>query len=204
MKYSLEYCSLHYLDMWLKHDRHYHESINNGTRQEKLAAIKKATTYYKVARNLPKKYDEDMDYERFEPIIKILDKVITSDFTNNTERSIIRVQDKISKAYGDRSVLSITTKLLWLKIRNPIIVYDSQARTALNTPDGDLLLFYKAWRAKYNMHSKAIATVCAKLSNVAEYSYDQTIATPSYVKDISAQPWFQERVFDMYLWHEGQ
>ena len=189
--------------MWLKHDRPYHDSLNNGTREEKLNSIKKAVTYYKVARNLPKEYDVDIRCDRYEPILKIIDKVVATDFSTDTLKSISKVEREISRAYGDRSVLSVTTKLLWLKMRDPIIIYDSQARVALKTPDGDLPGFYAAWRTKFNTHSKAIATVCAKLSKVAEYSYDQTIATPTYVKDISAQAWFQERVFDMYLWHEG-
>lgn len=204
MRHSWEYFSLHYLDMWLRHDRLYHESLNNGTRDEKLISIKKAATYYKVARNLPKAYDEDIARARYEPILRIIDKISASDFAGNTAKSIGKVQQKISKAYGNRGVLSITTKLLWLKIRNPIIIYDSQARKALNTEDGDLSGFYEAWRTEYSAHSKNIATVCTKLSSVSKYSCDQTIATPAYVQAISAQPWFQERVFDVYLWHEGQ
>ena len=74
MKHSWEYFSLHYLDMWLRHDRLYHESLNNGTRDEKLISIKKAATYYKVARNLPKAYDEDIGRARYEPILRIIDK----------------------------------------------------------------------------------------------------------------------------------
>jgi hypothetical protein len=204
MKHSLEYYSLHYLDMWLKYDRLYHEALNNGTCDEKLSSIKMATTYYKVARNLPKECDEGNGRKRYEPILDIIDKVVVSDFSDNTLKSISKIQSKISKAYGGKGVLSVTTKLLWLKIRSPIIIYDSQARIALNTPDGDLPSFYSAWRAKYDTHRKDIVTVCAKLSKVAEYAYDQTTATPSYVQKISVQPWLQERVFDMYLWHQGQ
>ncbi len=190
--------------MWLRHDRFYHESLNHGTCEERLLSIKKAATYYKVARNLRKEHDEDIGHARYEPILKIIDKVSASDFSGDTVKSISKVQKNISKAYGDRGVLSITTKLLWLKIRDPIIIYDSQARKALNTKDGDLSGFYEAWRTEYSAHSNAIATVCAKLSSVSKYSCDQTIATPAYVKAISTQPWFQERVFDVYLWHKGQ
>ena len=189
--------------MWLQHDRPYHESINNGNCKNKLTGIKKAATYYKVARNLPKEFDEDIGYYRYEPILKILDKVNSADFYGNTVESIKKVHNRISQEYGNRSVLSFTTKLLWLKIRNPIIIYDSQARIALDTPDSDLLAFYEAWREGFNTQREAIAEVCDELDKVAEYAYDQTIATPSYVKDISAQIWFQERVFDVYLWHKG-
>ena len=132
MKHSWEYLSLHYLDMWLRFDRLYHDSLNNGTREEKLISIKNAATYYKVARNLPKEYDEDVGCARYEPLLKVIDKVSTSDFSADTVKSISKVQKMISKVYGNRSVLSITTKFLWLKIRDPIIIYDSQAR--MNRP----------------------------------------------------------------------
>jgi len=204
LKHSLEYYSLHYLDMWLKHDRIYHDALNNGTRAEKLAALKKAAYYYKIARNLPTECDEGRGLERYEPVLKIIDKVVNSDLTENTVKSIEKIQVKISKAYDDRNALSFTTKILWLKMRDPIIIYDSQARIALDIPGGDLSEFYKAWRAEYKIPAKSIASVCAELSGVAKYSYDQTVATTSYVKDISAKMWFQERVFDMYLWHKGQ
>ena len=204
MKHSLEYFSLHYLDMWLKHDRIYHESFNNGTLEEKLNSVKKAATYYKVARNLPKQHEEEIGCERYEPIVKILDKAESSDFSGDTLKSIGKVQAKISKAYGGRGVLSITTKLLWLKLRGPIIIYDSQARKALNTLDGDLPAFYKAWQAEYSAVKNDISKVCTALRSVAKYSCDQTIATPAYIQDISAQPWFHERVFDVFLWHKGQ
>ncbi|MCF7966901.1 MAG: hypothetical protein K9L79_15390 [Methylobacter tundripaludum] len=178
--------------------------MNKGTREEKLISIKKAATYYKVARNLPKEHEENIGCKRYEPIVKILDKTVASDFSGDPVKSINKVQAKISKSYGNRRVLSITTKLLWLKIHDPIIIYDSQARKALNTKKGDLSEFYEAWRAEYSAHSKAIATVCAKLNSVAKYSCDQTIATSAYVQGVSAQPWFQKRVFDVYLWHKGQ
>ena len=66
--------------MWLQHDRPYHEAINNGAREEKLSAIQQAVNYYKVARNLPKAYDEDIGCDRYGPILEIIDTVIASDF----------------------------------------------------------------------------------------------------------------------------
>ena len=204
MKHSWEYLSLHYLDMWLSNDRLYHDALNIGTREVKLMSIKNAATYYKVARNLPKEHDEDVGCVRYEPLLNVIDKVRTSDFSGDTVKSINKVQKMISKAYGNRGVLSITTKFLWLKIRDPIIIYDSQARKALDTEDGDLSAFYEAWRAEFDAHSNAIATACSTLSSFSKYSCDQTIATPAYVRDISAHRWFQERVFDVYFWHKGQ
>lgn len=202
-KYSLEYLSLHYLNLWLKHDKPYYEAITLGSQSEKLKAINKALAFYKVARNLPTKYDIEKNHERYEPILKIIDAVDSSDFSNDVVWSIEKVQKKISRAYGDRGVLSITTKLLWLKVRDPIIIYDSQARKALGTEDGNLSAFYNEWRNQYELHRKEILSACAKLSNVAKYSCDMKISTPKYIDEISSSNWFQERVFDVYLWHKG-
>lgn len=201
MKYSIEYCSLHYLNMWLKHDKKYHESINGVKREERLSAIDGAAKYYKVARNFPIKSENGR--VRYERILKIIDKVVASEFYGDTVSSVEKVESKIRGVYKGGSVLSATTKLLWLKIRNPIIIYDSQARKALNAKDGDFSDFYEKWHAAYEKDKEPIASACSKLSRISRYSCDQTIATKDYVKTISAQPWFQERVFDVYLWHKG-
>lgn len=202
MKYSLEYCSLYYLNMWLKHDRLYHEALNNGDHNGKLKAIKDVAAEYRIARNLPTKYEKNC--ARYAPILEIIDKVMPVDFEGDAEGAIEKVEGEISKVYGDRTALSATTKFLWFRVRNPIIIYDSQVRKALKTPAGNLRRFYEAWRVEYNNRSGAISNACANLSSVAGYSYDQTIATSSYVQGISAEPWFQERVLDVYLWHKGQ
>ncbi len=203
MKHSWEYLSLHYLDMWLGNDQFYHASLNSENCEEKLDCIKKALTHYKVARNLPRVYDAENGIQRYEPILNIIDEVSACSFADNTVESITNVKRRISEAYGNRGVLSITTKLLWLKIRTPIIMYDSRSCQALNTDARDFSGFYTAWKNEYEKHEKNIAKACTKLSRVSKYSCDQTIANPAYVKCISAKPWFQERVFDMYLWHKG-
>lgn len=204
MNPSFEYFSLRYLDMWLSHDRSCHESLQSGTRDEKLASLKDAAVHYKVARNLPKECDKDRGLSRYEPVLEVIDEVTASHFSEDTVRLINTIQKRISINYKNRSVLSLTTKFLWLKIRDPIIIYDSQARKALKTKNGDLLGFYDAWRKEYEVHSQTITTACTNLSRVSKYSCNQKIATVEYVKFISSQTWFQERVFDLYLWKLGQ
>jgi hypothetical protein len=201
---SLEYFSFHYLDMWLKHDKNCHEILNHGSPEQKLVAITKATKFYSVARTLPKDYDVDINKPRYEPILEIIDGINANDFVNNPLDAIKRVNGQISNAYGNNGVLSATTKLLWLKVRSPVIIYDAQVRRALNTEAGNFEAFYQAWQNDYENHREEIAAVCAQLSTVARYAYNQDIATEAYVREISAQPWFQERVFDVYLWDRGQ
>jgi hypothetical protein len=147
---------------------------------------------------------EHGDVARYRPVLKIIDKVKLADFSSDPVNVIEKIEGQISKAYGGRRVLSATTKFLWFKVRSPIIIYDSQVRKALQTPDGDLQCFYDIWRDKYNYHNKAIAQACASLSKVSRYACDQTLATPPYVQSISAESWFRQRVFDVYLWHKGQ
>jgi len=211
MEQSLEYCSLHYLNMWLKHDRIYHDALNNHGKKEKLLAIKKAAQYYKVSRNLPKKHETG---ERLSPVLKAIDKLTSDDFEGNkTIKSIEKAKEKISIAYGGINALSFSTKILWVKIQDPIVIYDSKACAALDIKKGsrDLSSFYEKWHAAYERKADEIASACQKLSRVAPYSYyyshphpnDDFISTTSYIKEISESPWFQKRVFDMHLWHKA-
>ena len=205
MNQSIEYCSLHYLNMWLKHDRNYHATLKSKSKsdEEKLSSLKEAAHYYKVSRNLPKKHDEGKRLPRYEPVLEIINDLTKSDFSKNPTQSIKEIEGLISGKYRVKSALSFTTKMLWLKIQDPIIIYDSKVRIALNTPSGDLPSFHEAWQYEYDKKKEEIASACEKLSKLSKYSYDQTL-TPSDIYGISQNPWFQKRVFDMYLWHNGK
>ena len=96
--------------------------------------------------------------------------------------------------------MSLTTKFLWLKIKQPILIYDAQARIALETKDGDLAGYYKKWQEKFKIKQYEIEDVCSKLPNMYLYAHSKDDVTKQYIKRISSEPWFHERVFDIYLW----
>jgi len=201
MEQSLEYCSLHYLNMWLKYDRGYYIALKKGSDDEKLSSLKKATHYYKISRNLPSEFDEGKNFPRYKPVLNILESLTRADVIGRPLDPIIETENRISEVYGGRGTLSLTTKLLWLKMRDPIIIYDKEVRTALGTPDGDLPSYYEAWKQEYKNYEDQISSVCAKLSKISKYSYNNIPA--ERIEKLSSKRWFKKRVFDVYLWHKA-
>jgi len=200
---TFEYCSLQYLNQWLMYDRDYCETLSTGDIEDKLETLKSAGGFYGVARNLPRVFDEGKGYKRYEPVLEILDPVLKEQFKENPARKIKEIESKISAKYGKRSVLSLTTKFLWLKIKQPIVIYDSQARIALDIEKGDLDGFYIKWKEEFSNHKNQIAVACSRLPELHLYAIDQNIGTKEYISKISSKSWFHERVFDNYLWSKG-
>jgi hypothetical protein len=207
-KPSFKYYALHYLNLWISQDRAYCEALTGRDREGKLDAIARAAVSYKIARNLPRRYDEG---KRYQPVREVLDKLSPADFKGKKLLpSIQNVRNQISALYGRRDFLSLTTKFLWLKIKSPIIIYDSRARAALAIELGKKARNFEAydqycsaWREVYKKYAEDIGAACQNLEEVHEYVENPKGANRQYVARIARQKWFQERVFDIYLWHVG-
>ena len=204
---TFEYFSLYYLNQWLTYDRGYCQALSNGTKEEKLSTLKSTGGFYSVARNLPREYDEKEG--RYQPVLTILDSVSKELFPDNTESKekftqtvskILGIEQKISKKYGKRKVLSLTTKFLWLKIKEPIIIYDSQAENAVGSKKGNLADYYEKWTDGFKKHKKQIEKACSQLPKLHLYAVGHKRGT---IEEVSSKPWFQKRVYDVYLWGKG-
>lgn len=203
-KITFEYCAFQYLNIYFDNDKKCHEALVNSNKNDKLKALKKAGNFYSVARNLPREYDIDAGKERYEPVLEILD-LITKDQVARESPVIFvkKIQDQISEQYGKRGVLSLTTKFLWLKIKQPsILIYDSQVKEVLKTQNGDYETYYKKWKDEYKKHEDDIRQTCLKLYEQHLYLRNQYDGLKDEIKEISSEPWFHERVFDTYLWHQ--
>jgi hypothetical protein len=201
---TFEYCSLQYLNQWLTYDREFCDALSGLNREDKLAALKRAGGFYRVARNLPREFDEEKEIPRFSPILDIIDEVDPNQFQKNTVTGILEIGKKISEKYGEKKVLSLTTKFLWLKLQSPIIIYDSQARIALGTKDGNLIAYYEEWLKNFKKCEDQIKQACAKLSDLHLHTVNYEMEREEYIKSISSERWFHERVFDIYLWNKGK
>jgi hypothetical protein len=202
-KLTFKCCSLQYLNQWLTHDRIYCEVLAGDDEAEKLKALQKAAAFYRVSRNLHTEHDSKKGLPRYKPLLDVIDSQVPETFTTNLIEAIERTRDRISRQYGDRGVLSLTTKFLWLRVKTPIIIYDSRARAALGTTTTDLGSYYSIWRKQFDDHADDIDVACKSLEHVVEYSVDPQVATTNYVRELSRQQWFKERVFDNYLWNLG-
>jgi hypothetical protein len=203
-KAEFKYHALHYLNLWVSQDRTCCEALAGTDDSEKLRALAKAAAFYRIARNLRTRYDTGKRLPRYRPVLKIIDALNPADFRGeNLLPSIEKVRDKIKAQYGRRDVLSATTKFLWLKMKSPIIIYDSRARKALGAASGEIDEYYSRWREKFEGCEPQIRDACTSLQKVHEYTENPEIATPQYIAKTAAHPWFRERVFDVYLWSLG-
>lgn len=200
---NFEYCSLHYLNQWIVYDKKYCETLLNGSEDNKLRILQKAAGFYKVARNLhtTDAVKPNESYKRYQSVLDCIDSLKASDFSANPVAKVEEIERQISKQYGDRGVLSLTTKLLWLKVKEPIVIYDSQARKALGSKDGKYPEYYAAWKEEFKRYQTQIADVCAKLPELHLYAAHRTPKTD--IEAVVNQNWFHERVFDIYLWSKG-
>lgn len=201
---GFEYCSLHYFNQWVAHDKFYYDALSSTCRRDKLLAVQKAAAFYGIARNLRKSFDVEQGLSRCEPVLNVIDRLSLSDFEPNLVEKINKVENEISNLYGGNKVLSLTTKFLWLKLRSPIIIYDSRVRRALGAQDGDLGDYYLKWQRCFARYQSQIMTTCSKLPECHLYVFDQSIGTIAYLQEIAMQDWFHKRVLDVYLWHKGK
>jgi hypothetical protein len=180
----------------------YCQALANGDKSEKLTVLKNAGGFYRVARNLPSEYDEKKGLIRYGPVLDIIDPLKPIQFENNPIKEILEIEKRISEKYGNKSLLSLTTKFLWIKIKQPILIYNSQARIALGIENGALDAYYK-WREEFKANQIEIVEVCSKLPDMNKYAVNQEVGTKEYIREISEETWFHERVFDNYLWNKG-
>ena len=101
------------------------------------------------------------------------------------------------------SHLSLATKLLWLKYRDPFIIYDSVVRQHLGTPRGDYAAYLRAWDGCYAIHRGAILCACQMLAQQSLADLSASTHPQGAVQKILTEEWFRRRVLDLLIWHDG-
>ncbi|MWJ28570.1 hypothetical protein GPM19_10190 [Halomonas sp. ZH2S] len=198
---TFEFCTLQFFNQWLEKEAGYFEGLASFEIDKQRQALLGAGGHFRVARNLPTKYEESRKLERYEPVLDILNKL--GPVTHKNVTSIVSdTQQRISSEYGNRNVLSLTTKFMWLKFRSPVRIYDRQARIALGTKPGDFAAFNEAFSSCYARFQEQIEQACGNLSKVIPYSVEPTMKEYE-LRSLVSTKWFQERILDIYLWNQG-
>jgi hypothetical protein len=204
---TFEYSALRYLNMWLETDRDAclaFKKTKKNDQNKRLQALARFVSEYSIDRTLRLKHDVKKGKPRYAPLLEIIDQYDSSDFRGGNLFPIVQnAERKIAKAYGTRTALSATTKCLWLKVQYRIIIYDSQVRKALGTKEGDYATFCDRWLESFREHRPKIEAVCTSLTKMCRYSIDPDTAE-KYIASVSSKRWFQNRVFDIYLWSGGR
>lgn len=203
---TVEYCSLKYLNLWLSGECRWVEAMHGDDRATKLQTMAKFAKAYGISRNFHLKHEvkDGLQTERFGHVLNLIDSLTAPDFADDRLLpKLNEMRSRISEAYGNLDALSATTKFLWLKVQSPIIIYDARARSALNAKNADIEDYYHRWRDSFDVHVREIAQACSNLDKVRRYCVDPAAVTPRFMDQVASQPWFHERVFDIYLWTLG-
>ena len=200
---SFEYCSMHYLNQWILRDQRFCEALANGDRTKKLEALKEAAGFYRVARNLRTGKKKDSIENRYGPVLNLLDSVVASQYLVDPAAKVLKFEKNIKNLYEGNNVLSLTTKFLWIRLKSPVIIYDSQARDALGFKKCALTDYYDEWRNVFDGHYRDIRAACTKLPDLKPYVINGESMTKKKIRELASENWFRERVFDMYLWNKG-
>ena len=133
-----EYCSLYYLQQWLSGERRLHDALSGTDERSIREGLSDAVKSFRVARNLPRKYDADRGLKRYEPLLEVFLQLQKQEISESNFINVFdNFQSEISKKYGGKKLISLSSKLLWLRYRDPFIIYDSRARTSLEVTPGD-------------------------------------------------------------------
>jgi hypothetical protein len=196
---SFHFAALHYLNLWLAKEQRIHIGFQEHEPRKRLAAIAAGAAHFRVARTLPKM---DEERERYRGVLDILDGIKLEDVKETPVHVVSTITSEISSKYRNASVLSFTTKMLWLKFRSPIIIFDRQASNALKLKTSDFTEYWNRWQERFQQQQAEIEGACCLLVNVLPYVVDTSV-TESEVQALSRERSFHERVFDSYLWHHG-
>ena len=199
---TFDFCALQFLNQWLEKEAKLCDALASKSRKTQQDALVQAGKHFRIARNLPTKYEEEKGFARYQSVLEVLDR-LGQVAPGNVERVVADAQKAISSQYGGRKVLSLTTKFLWLKFKSPIRIYDSQVRIALGTQEGDFPAFNTVFSVCLAQCALEIDQACTKLKSVVSYTVNPKMS-PSEVDALVNKPWFKERILDIYLWNQGK
>lgn len=198
---TFDYCALQFLNQWLEKESNYCDALAQDSPDVQRTALLGAAAHFRIARNLPTKYELKQNHQRYQPVIEVLNGLGEVN-PANVEHVVEETHQAISQRYGNRRVLSLVTKFLWLKVKLPVRIYDRQARIALGTQEGDYPSFNNEFSTRFDKCAKEIDRACENLKSVLPYTVKPAM-TAFDVDTLVKQQWFKERVLDIYLWNEG-
>lgn len=208
-KKLVELAVIRYINQWLNYDCRFHAYVSDSTipMHKRRGVFLQCLNFYSISRNVQPQLKELMNYrdagcgagynpEKHKKILMILDYFVP---TNNWVKDVETLQKELYTKLENRvRLLSLTSKILWQKSRGSNLVFDNDARRALNTRENDIKEFYGAWTSLYNSEYNLIVKVVEDVLDRPE--------TPVLFHNIPKykQDWFYRRVLDIYLVTEGR
>ncbi len=125
---------------------------------------------------------------------------------DNFPEKVDGLSSAFEEKFGSRNI-SAASKLLWLRKRSPVIIFDKWAKIAIEKIEDRKIENYKdyseLWKKHYSQDKAKIRSAANSLIKVQEYSGMWDLSTSKYKEAIQSD-WFLERVFDMRLLYFGK
>ena len=197
---KFKYYGMMYLNDWFQSDKVFVAGISSKNTTESLKVFNRAAKYYKVTRNFPVLEGEERLAMARKLVLNVRDPITDK----NVSKKVEALSDRFKASYG-RNAVSAASKFLWLRFKCPVVIYDSRALAWLRCNDYDVSssdgydVYRKCWLEAFSDDLPEIKKACEGLYKVKSYS----LACDESDKDIinvTQSRWFQERVFDKYLW----
>lgn len=198
LELPFEYCALRFLMQWEQRERTLHGQIANNP---SLDQIRSALRYFQVARTFRGLKSDQAAQAVADALCQVDEQSALS-----PEQKVTTLASRFKATFSQFN-LSASSKLFWLRHKRPYIIYDSRAVAALRDlgctfENANYVEYCNCWRNQYNQRKDAIKKAACRLHEVRSFLplWHQTEAE---LKALALQPWFLERVFDIYLWEMG-
>lgn len=195
-----EYLVMKFANQWTTREQILHEELSRKIISEK--SVVKALQYFQVARTFDGLKTEDNRTFIVENLLEH-SKYLTK---NNFHEKVQDLAERFKEQFGSTN-LSAASKLLWLRKKSPVLIFDKWAKSALESFEQRKIDCYadysEVWNHNYSLHKDKIKDATIDFVNVRQYSALWNKST-SECKDIVTSEWFLERVFDMYLLSHGK
>jgi hypothetical protein len=199
VKFPFEFCALRYLLQWQRKEAALHLQIKAASPE--LPQLRKALRYFQVARNF-----RGLKHDPRAEVVRDKLQEVRSRKDWSSEQQVKTLATYFKEAEFQHNV-SAASKLLWLSSRKPII-YDSRAFVALEKEYGhkgkkkDYDAYCRSWKRAYKNNEQAVLDAVNELPKVRAFLPGDTPADDQLLS-LVREPWFRERVFDIYLWELG-
>lgn len=198
MNPSLEFCALRYLLLWHQTDSRLHDAMKA---EPHVGDLRAALHNYGVART----FKGIKDHAKASCALQALREIDNQPGLSPVEKVEFLMGQFAT--HFERANLSAATKLLWLRYRSPFVILDARACTALvelkqKFDKRSYAEYFDAWNAAFNQQKERVIAAADQLATVQPF-FAAWHPTPTSVLDLVRQPWFLERIFDIYLWEKG-
>ena len=192
-----------YADQWIERDHRFCEILPNPSEVSRLSTLAEALNFYGLSRSWSRRYDKD-DETRFEPLLHILDAFSTTEICRSDRTEVVKAVIAQVKPHARKELFSLATKMLWLWFKQPFIIYDGNASKALGfrkrLTDRDSVAYYTHWEAAYERALPNICDACSRLPAQHSWLKHGEKVTEPELQKLGAEPFFRERIFDVFLW----